>query len=567
MPEDDDNDFDLDLDLDLGIAPEKVPPIPQPAPNTSPPTEKVPPSPALPKAAPAVFRKREQTPAPTPAPTPIPQPAKQPTPQAQQAPQAPKERLPGNCPPPRPGSQKAPTPTPAPASQPPIWPPPHQNIPPVKSPVEQQVTRPPSAPKQAPTTPRPPEQPIPSPAKQAPAQQAPATQTPATQTPATQTPATQTPAKPRPSPASPTPATESRPASQPQQTPVDSFLTKPPAPPKDQEIIPREPEKKHNSRKLRPETKNERRSPKQKPAQVSNAALLKKKLLIGIPLLIVLGLIAFKFVLPKKTEPPILDVDKIQSEAAKKTSQKSSAGDPAYVPGSGDLPPVDRSNETPDELDERAQNTLASFFGANKKESLPPYIRQPLRVSALMKDYYSRKPFPTDEEREFLGLKSDLQQADAIGPDFYSAEADLGGPRSHTMILEDTPKGFRVDWEYHVQYNPMDWSTFIKEAPTPPMDFRVYARIVPDNRAPFTDEERYLAIELMTLNDTSVIIGYVERANELGKRMQAFLKDKAEELCILRLEFPSGSEPGDTAVYIRELVNPHWIITDDTSGN
>ncbi len=47
------------------------------------------------------------------------------------------------------------------------------------------------------------------------------------------------------------------------------------------------------------------------------------------------------------------------------------------------------------------------------------------------------------------------------------------------MILEDTPKGFRIDWEYYVQYNPMNWSTFLKEMPAPPMDFRVYANLAP----------------------------------------------------------------------------------------
>ena len=129
------------------------------------------------------------------------------------------------------------------------------------------------------------------------------------------------------------------------------------------------------------------------------------------------------------------------------------------------------------------------------------------------------------------------------------------------MILEDTPKGFRIDWEYYVQYNPMDWSTFIEEAPAPAMDFRVYANLAPDYRHPFTDEQRYIGVNLMTLNDTSEIMGYAERNSELGKSLQKFLANKHEELCILRLQFPSGSNSG--AVYIRELVNPHWIITDE----
>ena len=193
-----------------------------------------------------------------------------------------------------------------------------------------------------------------------------------------------------------------------------------------------------------------------------------------------------------------------------------------------------------------------------------PYVRDPVRVNPLMIDYYSREQFEADHE--FLGLMNDLQEFEVAGPGFWAAEADLASPRSRTMILELTPKGFRVDWEYYVQYNPMNWSTFIKEAPAPPMDFRVYARIAPDYRFPFNDEERYIGVDLMTLNDASEIMGYAERQSELGKRLQQLLQDKHEELCILRLQFPSGSKPGDKAVYIRELVNPHWIITDAKPG-
>ncbi len=110
----------------------------------------------------------------------------------------------------------------------------------------------------------------------------------------------------------------------------------------------------------------------------------------------------------------------------------------------------------------------------------------------------------------------------------------------------------------------MNWSTFIKEAPAEPMDFRVYANIAPDFRHPFTDELRYIGINLMTLNDTSEIMGYAERESELGKRLLGLLEGKHEELCILRLQFPTDSKSGADAIHIRKFVNPHWIITDET---
>jgi hypothetical protein len=253
-----------------------------------------------------------------------------------------------------------------------------------------------------------------------------------------------------------------------------------------------------------------------------------------------------------------LDVAAIQERAS--AAAKASETQESSL-GATDVPPAEQPPETREELNQSAEKTLQNFFAVTKKEGLPPYIRDPKRVTPLILDYYAREPFET---HEFLGLKNELQEFEVAGPGFWAAEADVGSPRSRTMILEKTPQGFRIDWEYYVQYNPMNWSTFIKEAPADPMDFRVYANIAPDYRHPFTDERRYLGINLMTLNDTSEIMGYAERESELGKRLLGLLEGKHEELCILRLQFPSGSTPGDKAVYIRELVNPHWIITDDT---
>ena len=295
------------------------------------------------------------------------------------------------------------------------------------------------------------------------------------------------------------------------------------------------------------------------PSPIRALSPLQKKLLIGVPAAAFVIFIGWKLLGNRGGDNRPLDVSEIQERVHSAPPPTPTVQPvPAPAPESG-TSPIDRSSESPEERNLRAEATLGNFFGANKKELLIAYVRNPERVKPLMLDYYSREPF---EKHEFLGLKSDLQAAESIGPDFYAAEADIGGPRSQTMILEDTPKGFRVDWEYYVQYNPMNWSTFLKEAPAPAMDFRVYANIAPDYRHPFTDESRYLGVNLMTLNDTSEIMGYAERNSELGKRLEEFLKDKHEELCILRLQFPSGPNPN--TVYIRELVNPHWIITDET---
>ena len=303
----------------------------------------------------------------------------------------------------------------------------------------------------------------------------------------------------------------------------------------------------------------------------------KQRLVILVPAVLLAAVLLFvadKIFGDRDPDKPDWNVDEIQNGGTPPNDpDKDQPPAITVVPDPGQEeppPPIDRSNETPEDRDERAETLLRDFFNVTKKEELLPFIRDPERVAPLIKEFYSREPEIL--VFDFLGLKSDLQEYETPGPNFYAAEADLGGPSSRTVILEDTPQGFRVDWEYFVQYNPMNWETFTKEAPSPPavepMDFRVLARIVPDYRAPFSDESRYLAIQMITLDPaSSELIGYAVRDSDLGRRLEEFLAEKPDDICILRLEFPGGATPGDTAVHIRELVNPHWIITDETSGN
>ena len=518
MPEEDDSEFDLDLDLDLGAPSEPEVPVAPPEPQAQP--------------APAPIRKRAPEPAPSqeppqpviPAPTPArPQPVA-PTPAP--APARPASPVPD---PPQPAAP-APTPQPQARQEPPAF----------------QPAKPAPAPAPQPAAPEP------RPAAQQPA--APAAPAPQEKSPAV---------LPKQRSVPPAPKETS------QQAPDDLFG----APAKAE---PAKRKRKQLPSKERPPKPADTREPKKprpqkKKSSAPSTSGSRKLFKFGIPIaiLLILGLLAyaaFDFIVDKKRDKPQWNVADVQDGKITTVGDVTpmpplEKGDPEPQPT-----PAAPSNETPEERDERAENTLRNFFNATKPEILIRYVRDPDRVWPLMADFYKREKFSFDDY-EFLGLKTTLQEYTSVGPNFFVAEADLNSPRSHSMMLEDTPKGFRVDWEYFVRYNPMNWTTFVKEAPAPPsvgpMDFRVIARLVPDYRHPFNDKSQYLPVELTTFDNPNVLIGYAVRDSDLGRTLATFLEEQTEQLCILKLEFPSGAKPGDTAVRILELVQPHWITTDE----
>ena len=537
MPEDDDSEFDLDLDLDLGAPSEPEAPVAPPKPQAQP--------------TPAPIRKRVPDPAPAPpqsqpvAPKPVaPEPiASEPIP-TQPRPAAP-------TPAPAQPRPAAPTPSPVPAARPQPTPAPPQQAAPTPAPSPQALQEQPTFPPAQPPAAQQPARPAPTPAAPAPEQKPPAAIP-----------------KQRSTPPAPKQA--------PQQEPDDLFGAPTKAEPakRKRKERPRKPAEPRQQKKPRPQKKQrpkkEQRPPKERssaPATSGSRKLLK----YGIPIaiLLVLGLLAYtvlSILIDRKRDKPKWNVEDVQK--GKITTVGDVSDMPPLEKGEAEPAPTQAapSNETPEERDERAENTLRNFFSSTKPEILIRYVRDPERVWPLMSDFYEREKF-SFVDYEFLGLKTTLQEYTPVGPGFYVAEADLNSPKSHSMMLEDTPKGFRVDWEYFVRYNPMNWTTFVKEAPAPPsvgpMDFRVIARLVPDYRHPFNDKSQYLPVELTTFDNPNELIGYAVRDSELGRTLQEFLGEQTEQLCILKIEFPSGAKPGDSAVRILELVQPHWITTDE----
>lgn len=209
-----------------------------------------------------------------------------------------------------------------------------------------------------------------------------------------------------------------------------------------------------------------------------------------------------------------------------------------------------------EDIHARAQDSLAKFFAAKSVEETVPLVRDPSRVTPLMKDYYERQggfsmpPFRQNGPFQEIMVKLNT---------FWVTVVDFHEGGSREVVLEDTAEGFVVDWETFVSYNPMDWDKFAGRRPAEPMSFRVFAHLDHKFGYAFAEPQNWVCVQLSSRDSKSVLWGYAKRGSNVGLRLEELLKEEWEYPAILKLQFPVDSQGGDSMVHIRELVEDSWL--------
>ena len=206
----------------------------------------------------------------------------------------------------------------------------------------------------------------------------------------------------------------------------------------------------------------------------------------------------------------------------------------------------------------RVKDSIEKFFRATEKEELYGIIRRNMNVSDQLVDYYSRNEF------SFPKLKSvDSVLRFEDPPNFWIANITVQDEVSaRSVILEDSDKGFLVDWEEFVRYSSMDWADFIDVKSQEAIDFRVRATLDVNPGFAFPEREKWVCVRIDDWKSDAVLFGYVIAGTELSERIQKFLYDEWQKDCILRLQFPEDPRGGINQVRILDLINDSWVRFD-----
>ncbi len=216
----------------------------------------------------------------------------------------------------------------------------------------------------------------------------------------------------------------------------------------------------------------------------------------------------------------------------------------------GQLPPEDKL---------ASSEILQRYWRATDWEGKIASVLYPEKAKVSMQDFYEvqKQTDPT------LGALGGVQRYRFNGVEIITygyAGSRLKG-RVEMALLKDAEGKWKLDWESFVGYSEMAWGQFKKERPTGAKLFRVFADRGDYWNFEFSEESKFLSVQMLSPDGLTSIHGYCERASSLGQEVESVLsRSQGVQALTLRLAFPEKAE-SDHCVRILGLVSERWLLT------
>ena len=200
---------------------------------------------------------------------------------------------------------------------------------------------------------------------------------------------------------------------------------------------------------------------------------------------------------------------------------------------------------------------LRGFLSAKTVEERRKYVRHPDRVKPLMLDHYRRFPIQSYQYKEV----SEYTTIPLKKKPFVALNVRVAEGKNFPILLENVEKGYLVDWESFVSYQPIAFEDYLKKRPTIPIDLRVYGSFDDFYAYEFPEEDGYLCVRMTAKHTDEVIFGYVKKgttiASEMKKHLEAPPGRPRTQPFILRVRFlPESRAP--RSVVIDKIVSTFW---------
>lgn len=199
------------------------------------------------------------------------------------------------------------------------------------------------------------------------------------------------------------------------------------------------------------------------------------------------------------------------------------------------------------------ESTMRSYLAAKTIEEKLAFVRHPEAMKARMEAFYRNTPLTAQP----CELVTKFRPLSLGGRPFWQVLAVIDSTQGEAILLEQiSDTEVRVDWESHVNYQPMPWKDYVETPSARPMAFRVIVEESPRYVGEFMDERRWASFRLSNPDVEAVLYGYVLRDSELYRKIQTALSESSRRM-ILRLQ-------GSTEIKARHCVVIHDLISDDT---
>jgi hypothetical protein len=209
------------------------------------------------------------------------------------------------------------------------------------------------------------------------------------------------------------------------------------------------------------------------------------------------------------------------------------------------------------ELAKRVLPVVRSFLEAPDASALEPLVREPERVLPMMRKYYTGGVQPPFAKADYASLPEakDLE----VERDLISVSLQTKDYRPYSLLLKQTPEGYKVDWECYVTYSDMPLSVFQATKPTLGTLFRVKVEPIAYFNQDFSNERTHRAYRIHTIDPDRVLYGYVFRGTYVERQLVESIGKRQDITCILRLNYPTPSS-NTQQVEITQYVKRGWVL-------
>lgn len=224
------------------------------------------------------------------------------------------------------------------------------------------------------------------------------------------------------------------------------------------------------------------------------------------------------------------------------------------------------------EFHEEVSAVIKDFLEAKSVDELIGYVRQTDRVSPMIRQYYGIHTYEPSGYKKLPGSNDLMSHSKYIVAVIQlNAEEDkIGAVEPQRIIaLEQTPDGFKVDWESWVGYSEISWELFTGQRMTDPYEFRAMVGRDDYYNYKYQDFIDWRCYQIRDPDEKHRLWGYTPRNSEVDKELQRALLRTPYTFAVVRLRYPTGN-PMDTEskqVEIVELIEEGWVKRDDNDYN
>ena len=201
---------------------------------------------------------------------------------------------------------------------------------------------------------------------------------------------------------------------------------------------------------------------------------------------------------------------------------------------------------------------VQQFCAASTPDALLPLIREPERVGPHIKNYYnSGNPVAPIA----LAPRPDLSDLE-VHRNFVVFNLPLADFGARPIALEQTPGGFRVDWESFTGYSELSWAELRLTRPRHPVLLRAILKPSDYMNLDFPSAATHRCYQISDLHSDHVLYGYVPVGSDIELQIQKILLDAPQVNAVIRVRYPEHST-NDRQLEITEVLEKGWIFRED----